>query len=256
MILDPARFLKRDRSPDALPGPIRIVVADDNEAMRTAIAELLNAAEDLEVVGLAANVTKALQLVDSVAPDVVVTDVWMPGGGGVEVCKAIRQLARPPRVIAISASLIRGTREAVLNAGAAAFLLKDTADRDLVQLVREIVRERGTEPEFHLHENPVVAVRVVDRFGTIFGWDAGAEQLYGWTSGEVLGKKVGDGSFGPGTLDLTSEMMEHLSLGRTWEADFSDFKKDNSKFPAHAIYVPVLAFGVVQCVVVISYEAN
>jgi len=232
---------------------LRVVVADDNDAMRLAIADLIGSAEDLEVVGMGRNVEETLDLVASLTPDVVVTDVWMPGGGGAAVTEGVKRIGGVRGVVAISASSIRGTKEAVLAAGASAFLLKDTADKDLVRVIREVAESpRGALLETRTAE--VVAVRVVDRFGSIFGWDAGAETLYGWTADEVLERTVGDFVVGPWTLDVSAEMMEELSLGRTWEGDFTHARKDRSLIKVHGIYVPVIVFGVVQCIVAITYQ--
>lgn len=237
------------------PSGLRVVVADDNDAMRDAIADLIDSAEDLHVVGRAHNVQEALDLVTSLAPDVVVTDVWMPGGGGVAVCEGVKRIGAVRGVVAISASSIRGTKEAVLDAGASAFLLKDTADKDLVRVIREL----ATSPRVDLPEvvdEATVAVKVVDRYGAIFGWDSGAEMLFGWSSDEVLERTASDFTVGPWTIEVTTEIMESLTRGRTWEGEFDHPRKNLPPIRVHGIYVPVVVFGVIQCIVAITYEAR
>jgi PAS domain S-box-containing protein len=241
---------------DVAENPIRIVVADDSIAMRMAIIEILNSEKDLAVVGSATDAPSALDLVKSLEPDIVVTDVWMPGGGGVALCKGIQELAKPPRVVAISASLIRGTQDAMLDAGASAFLLKDTADKDLVKVVHEVMEKPLIRIAKGEHESPPVAVRVVDRFGKIFGWNSGAEALYGWSAKEVVGRDVRDTTPRLHTLTLTSPMMEQLSLGHTWETDLVELRRDSTEFKAHVTYTPVIEMGVVQCVVVVSHHLS
>jgi DNA-binding NarL/FixJ family response regulator len=113
---------------------IRVLLADDQEMMRTGFRMILEAQPDLEVVGEAADGLEAVELAARIAPDVVVMDVRMPRLDGVEATRRM-----PGRRVLILTTfdldeyLVEG-----LRAGASGFLLKDSPPSDLVRAVRVI----------------------------------------------------------------------------------------------------------------------
>lgn len=117
---------------------IRLLIADDQEIIRTGLATILGAERDIDVVGLAANGREAVHLARSLQPDVCLFDIRMPVIDGVE---ATRQLAGPDveNPIAVVVITTFDTDEYVhgaLAAGARGFLLKDAGPDLLVQAVR------------------------------------------------------------------------------------------------------------------------
>ncbi|MEV4561014.1 response regulator transcription factor [Kitasatospora sp. NPDC049285] len=115
---------------------IRVLVADDEPLIRAGIRMILTSAEDIEVVGEAADGVQALELARTPAADVVLLDIQMP------VLDGLSALAELPRVAPAARALVLttfGERENVLRAitsGGAGFLLKDTAPGELIQAVR------------------------------------------------------------------------------------------------------------------------
>ncbi|MFJ5732229.1 response regulator [Streptomyces paradoxus] len=123
------------------PAPIRVVLADDERMVRTALRAILSAEPDLEVVGEAATGAEAVSVVREVRPDVVLMDVRMPETDGIRATEQIlATLDEPPRIVVVTTFENDSYVYDALRAGAAGFLLK-RADADaLVQAVRLVAR--------------------------------------------------------------------------------------------------------------------
>ncbi len=119
---------------------IRVVVADDQALVRSGFSVLLGTADDIEVVGEAANGRSAVELVSRDRPDVVLMDIRMPEMDGVEATRHITSdpgLASTRVLILTTFDLDEYVFEA-LRAGASGFLLKDTLPADLLAAVRVV----------------------------------------------------------------------------------------------------------------------
>ncbi|GGO20540.1 response regulator [Micromonospora parathelypteridis] len=121
---------------------IRVLLADDQALMRAGFRALLDAEDDLEVVGEATDGTSAVQLSRRLRPDVVLMDVQMPGLDGIE---ATRRIAADPDLTATHVLILTNYGLdsyvfAALRAGASGFLLKDADPADLLQAIAVVAR--------------------------------------------------------------------------------------------------------------------
>jgi DNA-binding NarL/FixJ family response regulator len=117
---------------------VRVFLLDDHEVVRRGVADLLEAEEDIRVVGEAGTAEEALGRILATSPDVCVLDVRLPDGSGVEVCRDVRE--KRPEIACLmltSFSDDEALLEAVL-AGAAGYLLKQVRGSDLVDAVRRV----------------------------------------------------------------------------------------------------------------------
>ena len=119
---------------------IRVVLADDQELVRAGFAALLDAEDDIEVVGEAANGQEAVRVAERYRPDVMLMDIRMPVLDGIE---AIQQIAARPDLACVHVVILTTFEldEYVfegLRAGAAGFLVKDTAAAELIRAVRVV----------------------------------------------------------------------------------------------------------------------
>lgn len=120
--------------------PIRVVLADDHALVREGTRRLLEAEPDVQVVGEAASGVEAVAAVERGHPDVVIMDIAMPGGNGIEATKHIKQFSPQTAVLALTAYDDDQYIMALLEAGAAGFLLKNVHGRELVEAVRAVYR--------------------------------------------------------------------------------------------------------------------
>ena len=117
---------------------IRIFLLDDHEVVRRGVRDLLEAEDDLEVVGEAGTAEEALTRIPPTRPDVAILDVRLPDGDGVEVCREVR--SRHPEVqclILTSCSDDEALFQAIM-AGAAGYLLKQIRGNELVDGIRRV----------------------------------------------------------------------------------------------------------------------
>jgi len=135
---------------------VRVFLVDDHEVVRRGLKDLLDAEEDIEVVGDAATAGMALAGIAATSPDVAVLDVRLPDGNGVEVCREVR--ARDPRIACLMLTSF-GDDEALFDAimaGAAGYLLKDIRGNDLIEAVRHVATGESLL-------DPSVTGKVLDR---------------------------------------------------------------------------------------------
>ncbi|MFA1546944.1 response regulator [Actinomadura chokoriensis] len=116
---------------------IRVVLADDQELVRSGFAMILDAQPDIEVVGEAGDGTAAIAAVDEHDPDVVLLDIRMPGLDGIETAKVVCARTRTRAIMLTTFDQDDYVYDA-LYAGASGFLLKDVRRDDLVHAVRVV----------------------------------------------------------------------------------------------------------------------
>lgn len=118
----------------------RILIADDHAILREGVRALLATADDLEVVGEAADGREAIDLAQRLEPDVILMDVAMPGLGGLEATLEIRRRVPRAKILVLSQY---GEPEYVrrfLKAGVSGYVLKKAAGADLVSAIRAVMR--------------------------------------------------------------------------------------------------------------------
>jgi DNA-binding NarL/FixJ family response regulator len=117
-------------------GPLRVLIADDDEAIRSAMRELIEHQGDLELAGVAADADEAIELAMRLRPDVAVLDVRMPGGGGPRAAAEIRRLSPSTATLAFSAYQDRTSVLAMLDAGAVGYLVKGAPNAEITGTIR------------------------------------------------------------------------------------------------------------------------
>lgn len=149
---------------------IRILVVDDHPIVREGLVAILEAQDDLTVVGEAGNGDEGVRLYKAAKPDVVLMDLAMPGTDGVQAIQAIRAFDPNARVVVLTAY---DTDERILQAvqaGASGYLLKGAPREDIFRAVR-VVNAGGSLLE------PVVAGKLLNRVGDILRGDSVEEEL-------------------------------------------------------------------------------
>lgn len=119
--------------------PIRVLIADDEPALRGALADLLAHEDDVVLIGAAGDADEAIAIAGDVRPDVALVDVSMPAGGGPRAAREIARCSPGTRVIALSAFEDRPTVLEMLRAGAVGYLVKGTAGEEIVGSIQKVM---------------------------------------------------------------------------------------------------------------------
>ncbi|MBP2702469.1 response regulator transcription factor [Microbispora sp. RL4-1S] len=122
---------------------IRVLIVDDDPLVRAGLAMILGGAEDIRIVGEAADGGEVPGLVDAHRPDIVLMDIRMPGIDGLTATERLRARPSPPEVVVLTTFHADAQVLRALRAGAAGFLLKDTPPATIVSALR---RAAGGEP--------------------------------------------------------------------------------------------------------------
>jgi DNA-binding NarL/FixJ family response regulator len=138
---------------------VTVLLADDQELVRAGFAMILDARDDIEVVGEAGDGLAAVALAAETRPDVVLMDVRMPNLDGIEATRRIVAAGSPSRVVMLTTFDLDEPVFAALRAGASGFLLKDIRPADLADAVRVVARGDALLA-------PTVTRRLLDRFAT------------------------------------------------------------------------------------------
>jgi DNA-binding NarL/FixJ family response regulator len=119
---------------------IRVVVADDHTVVRAGIKAVLNTAKDIDVVGEAKDGAEAIAVALRFHPDVVVMDLSMPGMDGAAATRELAQKLPESRVLILTMHAEDEQLVPLLEAGASGYLIKSSADRELLDAVRAVAR--------------------------------------------------------------------------------------------------------------------
>jgi DNA-binding NarL/FixJ family response regulator len=115
--------------------PITLVLADDHKLVRQGLRALLDAQEDLEVVGEASDGKEALKMIESLFPDIALLDVMMPNLNGIEVARLLRERGSKTKTIFLSMHSNATYVVRALHSGALAYVLKDSDFSEILQAI-------------------------------------------------------------------------------------------------------------------------
>jgi two-component system, NarL family, response regulator DevR len=138
---------------------IRVFLLDDHEIVRRGVRELLEAQDDLEVVGEAATAEEGVARIPATKPDVAIVDMRLPDGDGVEVCREVRSIDGSIQCLVLTSFSDDEALFESIMAGAAGYLLKQIKGTDLVDAVRRVASGQSLL-------DPGVTARVLERLRT------------------------------------------------------------------------------------------
>jgi DNA-binding NarL/FixJ family response regulator len=151
---------------------LRILLADDHKMVRKGLRLLLGEQADMEVVGEADNGREAVALVRQLRPDVIVMDVSMPELNGLKATGKIKELCPDVKILTLTRHTDDGYLQQLLQAGASGYVLKKSADEELVRAIRAVAAGQT-------YLDPAVTGAVIDRI-------AGKRPLRGSEAGKTL----------------------------------------------------------------------
>ena len=136
--------------------PITVFLVDDHEIVRRGIAELLGSEPDISVVGEASTAAQAVGRIDATHPDVVLLDVRLPDGSGIDICRDVRSRYPDIRCLMLTAYDDEEAMTAAIIAGASGYVLKDIRGSVLLDSLRAVAAGKNLM-------NPVLTARLVKR---------------------------------------------------------------------------------------------
>lgn len=128
--------------------PLRVVLIDDENLIRSALAMMLDLEDDLEVVAQASTAADGVAALQEHQPDVALVDLQLPDGGGIEVCSRLPEISPDTRAMILTSHARPGYLKRALEIGVLGFLAKTTASEELVAAVRSVAAgRRAIDPE-------------------------------------------------------------------------------------------------------------
>jgi two-component system invasion response regulator UvrY len=118
---------------------IKVLLVDDHELVRTGIESLLNASNNISVIGVANSGEEALHVIGKLAPDVVLMDINMPGIGGIEACRRLFQHHPDIKIIALSVLNDGPIPQQILKMGVQGFITKSSTVTEMVSAIQRVM---------------------------------------------------------------------------------------------------------------------
>jgi len=135
---------------------IRVFLLDDHEIVRRGLRDLLEAEDDLVVVGESDSASEAERIIPVLRPDVAVLDARLPDGSGIDVCRTIRSKDPSIQALILTSYDDEQALFAAIMAGAAGYVLKQVRSHDLVEAIRTVARGQSLI-------DPAVTANMLDR---------------------------------------------------------------------------------------------
>lgn len=126
---------------------IKVFIVDDSPIVRERLSTMLNELTGIEMVGQAENVAEAVSAIPKLQPDVVILDIRLPGGSGIDVLRTVKRGGSSPVIIVLTNYSFPGYRQKCLQAGANFFLDKSTEFDQIPQLFERLKQDSGSDKE-------------------------------------------------------------------------------------------------------------
>jgi two-component system NarL family response regulator len=139
------------------PEPVRVVIVDDQELFRRGLTMLIDAEDDIDVVGQAADGVAATELAASAVPDVILMDIRMPKRSGIDACLAIKAVVPSANIIMLTVSDEESDLYDAIKNGASGYLLKDSSTDEVAQAIRLVAEGQSLI-------TPSMATKLLDEF--------------------------------------------------------------------------------------------
>lgn len=130
---------------ESLPVITRVVIVDDHALFREGLATILDAEEDVEVIGQGGSAEEAIQLTKDLTPDIILLDLDMPGGG-LNAARVISNELSKTKIVVLTASEEDNNLINALKIGAHAYILKGVAARELLRILRMVIEGENYVP--------------------------------------------------------------------------------------------------------------
>jgi DNA-binding NarL/FixJ family response regulator len=127
------------------PGPIRVLIAEDDPNVREALTAMIESTPGLELAGAVENARRAVAMAAAQSPHVAIVDVRMPGGGGVWATREIKSASPHTSVIAFSGDSDRRTMTEMVDAGAVGYLVKGSSIGSIIETIEQAASTRPPE---------------------------------------------------------------------------------------------------------------
>ena len=168
-------------------GKLRILLADDHETVREGIRLIVNAQDDMEVVGEAGDGREAIRLAQELQPDVLVMDISMPELNGLKAAAKLKRVAAAIKILTLTRHTDEAYLQELLQAGVSGYVLKQSASDELLRAIRHIAGGGS-------YLDTAMTGKVFSRYaGKI-------EKMRGETRGESLSERE-------------REVLRHIALG-------------------------------------------
>jgi two-component system, NarL family, response regulator DevR len=145
-----------DLTPTPTPTPVRVFLLDDHEIVRRGIANLLESAPGITIVGEAGTAAEALRRIPATRPDVAILDARLPDGSGIDVCRDIRSAMPETRCLILTSYDDNDAIFTAVMAGASGYLLKEIRGTSLIDGIREVAAGKSLL-------DPTVTERLLNR---------------------------------------------------------------------------------------------
>jgi len=136
---------------------ITVMVLDDHEVVRRGICDIIDRAPGFQVVAEAANVAQGVRRANAVRPHVILTDLRLPDGTGLDVIAAVRATLPETRVVVLTSYDDDEAKSAASAAGADVFLAKTAGSAEVLQAVRDAASGREHGQHISVHEDDVIS---------------------------------------------------------------------------------------------------
>jgi len=124
----------------------KVLLVDDSRIVRERLAALISELPGVVLIGEASNVSEGVKKIRQLRPHIVVLDISMPGGNGIQVLEAVRKRGRAPHIIMLTNFAHEAYRERCLELGAEYFFDKSAEFEDAVETIKALSRSRSLHP--------------------------------------------------------------------------------------------------------------